>query len=304
MLRVIFVTLCLILIQATQSAHAEKRIALVIGNGAYERPGWALTNPTSDARLIADTLDGLGFDVTPEYNLSQYEMEIAFKAHSQRLLISGADTIGIIYYAGHGIESRGSNFLIPVDGRMRTEQEVWTGATNLDDALDLVWESGNRTNFVILDACRNNPLPSDNRTSDRGLANIQPAQGDGLLIAYATARGTKASDGYGTNSPYTTALANTLSREGLSAEQMLKRVARRVVRSSGGKQRPFYNSGLTGEDFYFARRSVGGFLSIAEDEMALFVAAREPCDYLDFLDRYPDSAMARNATTLSAGCSR
>ena len=308
MFRAMFVTLSLLIAQASQLAHAEKRIALVIGNSDYEKTNrageliWHLPNPQNDAQLMDTTLSRLGFNVTLGLNLSEQEMEKAFRRHALRLKAAGPDSVGVLYYAGHGIESRGANYLIPIDADMSTEQDVWAGAPSLNDVLALIAGSGNRANYIILDACRNNPLPSIGRMSRRGLAVSHIVDGDGLLTAYATAPGLKASDGRGVNSPYTRALAKVMPREGLRAEQMFKHVAQRVWRTSGGKQRPFFNSGLIGRDFYFAGRSVSRLLSIDEQEMTLFNNAAAPCDYVDFLDRYPNSILARNAQKLSQGC--
>ena len=231
-------------------AFAEARIALVIGNGDYETTGWALTNPENDARLMKQSLEAVGFDVAMLLNATEDQMEDAFASHGARLRAGGQDAVGLIYFAGHGIQSEGYNYLIPVDANARTEQDVWAQAPRLGQALQHVRAAGNGVNFVILDACRNNPLPSSNRSAGSGgLAPV--ARSRGLLVSYSTEPGFTALDGTGTNSPYTEALAQVIQQDGLIAEQVFKRVADQVNQATGGAQTPFYNSGLIGEDFCF-----------------------------------------------------
>ncbi|MEE9380089.1 MAG: caspase family protein, partial [Hyphomonadaceae bacterium] len=181
-------------------AFAEKRVALVMGNSQYQATGWQLANPENDARLVADTLKDIGYDVTLVLNADEDEMEDAFAAHGARLRAAGTDAVGVFYFAGHGIQSEGYNYLIPVDANARTEQDIWRQAPRLGQALQQIRSAGNSVNFVILDACRNNPLPSASRSvGGGGLASVK--RSSGLLIAYATEPGFTAADGAGTNSP-------------------------------------------------------------------------------------------------------
>ena len=211
---------------AFQAQADENKIALVVGNSQYEMPGWALNNPANDARLMADVLERVGFQVTVAIDLDEEEMEDAFAEHGARLSHAGADAIGVFYYAGHGVQSQGYNYLIPVDARAQTEQDVWRQAPRLGDALQYIRAAGNPVNFIILDACRNNPLPSAGRDLSGGLAPVSRA--NGLLISYATEPGYTAADGDRSNSPFTEALAAVMPTEGLIAEQVFKRVADRV----------------------------------------------------------------------------
>lgn len=231
------------------------RHALIIGNSAYQQTGWQLANPAHDARLMADTLGRVGFAVDLLIDGTEDQMEQAFAAHGARLKAAGPDAIGLIYYAGHGVQSQGLNYLVPVDANARSEQDIWRQAPRLGDALRYVEHAGNAVNFVILDACRNNPLPSATRSTGGGLAEVKPARG--LLISYSTAPGYVAYDGEGGNSTFALALADTILQQGLIAEQVFKRVADRVNQSTQGLQTPFYNSGLTGADFCFAGCSGG-----------------------------------------------
>lgn len=226
------------------------RYALVIGNSDYQQRGWALPNPANDARLMAETLSDVGFQVDLVLNASEDQMETAFAAHGARLKAGGRDAIGLIYYAGHGVQSQGLNYLVPIDANARSEQDIWRQAPRLGDALRFVEDAGNAVNFVILDACRDNPLPSATRSAGGGLAEVKPARG--LLISYSTAPGYVAYDGEGQNSAFAVALSQTLRQQNLIAEQVFKRVADSVNVATGGLQTPFYNSGLTGADFCFA----------------------------------------------------
>ena len=231
-------------------AIAEKRVALVIGNSQYEQTGWALSNPARDAKLLAESLSAVGFDVALHVDLGEEAMEDAFAAHGAKLKAAGKDAVGLIYFAGHGVQSQGRNYLVPVDADARSEQDIWRQAPRLGEALDYVKLAGNRVNFVILDACRNNPLPSSTRSAGGGLAHVDQARG--LLISYSTAPGYVAYDGDGKNSLFALSLAQNLKSEGLIAEQVFKRVAAQVSDATKGQQTPFYNSGLTGADFCFA----------------------------------------------------
>ncbi|MEE2922806.1 MAG: SUMF1/EgtB/PvdO family nonheme iron enzyme [Pseudomonadota bacterium] len=252
MLRTIVSALfCLMLgpLALSQPADAP-RYALVIGNSNYQQTGWQLPNPARDAQLMADTLSTVGFTVDLVIDGTEDEMETAFAAHGARLKAAGASAVGLIYYAGHGVQSQGLNYLVPVDANARSEQDIWRQAPRLGDALRYVEHAGNAVNFVILDACRDNPLPSATRSAAGGLAEVKPARG--LLISYSTAPGYVAYDGEGRHSTFAVALSDTIQQQNLIAEQVFKRVADRVNQSTNGLQTPFYNSGLTGADFCFA----------------------------------------------------
>jgi hypothetical protein len=281
-------------------AFAQERIALVIGNSAYEQPGWHLPNPANDAALISSALTDVGFTVTTLTDLDEDAMEQAFQEHGARLTAAGTDAIGIFYYAGHGVQSEGLNYLVPVDANAATEQDLWRQAPRLGDALRYINAADNAMNFIILDACRNNPLPSANRDlSGGGLAPVGRASG--MLISYATEPGFTAADGQDQNSPFTKALASVLPSQGLIAEQVFKRVADRVNASTSGAQTPFYNSGLTGEDFCFAGCN-NGASGISDVEQTVFNAATEPCDFAAFVDAFPASPLAVIARSRATAC--
>lgn len=281
------------------AASAEERVALVIGNSEYQQSGWHLPNPVNDAALISTALTDVGFSVTTLTDLDEDAMEQAFQEHGDRLAAAGPDAIGVFYYAGHGVQSEGLNYLVPIDADARTEQDLWRQAPRLGDALQYINAAGNAMNFIILDACRNNPLPSANRDISGGLAPVGRASG--MLISYATEPGFTAADGQDQNSPFTQALASVLPSQGLIAEQVFKRVADRVNASTGGAQTPFYNSGLTGEDFCFAGCATGSS-AISDVEQTVFNAASTPCDFAAFVDAFPDSPLAVIARSRAIDC--
>ena len=226
-------------------ADEPPRIALVIGNSNYTTPGWQLANPGNDAALLADSLTDIGFEVHTVLDADEDDMETAFQAHGERLAAAGPNAVGFFFYAGHGVQSEGLNYLVPVDLRAQTEADVWAGAPRLDNLFRHLRRAGNDTNFIVLDACRNNPLLSSTRNVAGGLAAATERDARGMLIAYATEPGAVTEDGEGaTNSPYTTALAALIKEPGLSAEALFRNVATRVEETTNDRQRPWIESGL------------------------------------------------------------
>ncbi|MGD2131520.1 MAG: SUMF1/EgtB/PvdO family nonheme iron enzyme [Maricaulaceae bacterium] len=291
---------------AAGAACAEDRIALVIGNADYERTGWSLANPVNDAQLIAAALEDVGFDVDLVIDADEDEMEDSFSRLGARLAAAGDDAVGLFYYAGHGVQSQRYNYLVPVDADANTEQDIWAQAPRLGLATDYMQAAGNQVNFVILDACRNNPLPSAGRDIGGGLARTSSSRG--MLIAYATAPGLTAADGTGTNSPFTAALASLIGTPGLSAESLFRRVAGQVETETALAQQPWYESGLRGADFCFGGCDVGdapaptGQVAAVSPDQLMYDRAETPCDFQAFLDAYPDSALAPLARSRAAGC--
>ena len=219
-----------------------RRLALVIGNGAYRDA--PLRNPVNDARALAGSLSALGFEVMKGENLGQRDMTRLIARFGERL--AGQD-VGMFFFAGHGIQMRGKNYLIPVDAQIASENSVRAEAVDVDDVLDQL--SSSPLNVVILDACRNNPFERRFRSLSSGLAQMDAPKG--TLIAYATAPGKVAQDGEGANSTYTTALLRVLAEPGLPVEAVFKRVRSEVARATGDNQIPWEASSLTG-DFYFS----------------------------------------------------
>lgn len=235
------VLFAILLLAVSPLQAAEKRVALVIGNSAY--PTSPLTNPVNDARDIAATLRRLDFTVIEKTDVSQKEMNRAIAQFGEKLT---NDTVALFYYAGHGMQVKGKNYLIPVDAQITSEASARAETVDVDTVLDQLGHSP--FNIVILDACRNNPFERRFRSTSGGLAQMDAPKG--TLIAYATAPGKVASDGSGRNGLYTQELLKNLHTPGLPLEAVFKRVRNGVMQASGDAQTPWESSSLTG-DFYF-----------------------------------------------------
>jgi WD40 repeat protein len=232
---------------ATQQTDnsTKKRIALLIGNGAYLNS--ILANPENDAREFKNELIRFGFDVFEYENLNQIQMKKAIDEFGVKL--KNYD-VGLFYYAGHGIQSKGINYLIPVDAILGSEQQIEYDCVQADRILGAMEASGAKVNIMILDACRNNPFErSWTRTiSGKGLAYMNAPSG--TLIAYATAPGSTASDGSGKNGLYTSAILESIKIPNLTILQMFQNVRSIVSQKSNKQQIPWESTSLTG-DFYF-----------------------------------------------------
>ncbi|MBL8704156.1 MAG: caspase family protein, partial [Rhodospirillales bacterium] len=219
------------------------KIALVIGNAAYKEA--PLKNPVNDARAMAAKLRQLGFQVIAQENATKAQMEKSVLDFGEAL---SAGAVGMFYYAGHGLQVNGRNFLVPVDATMRSEQRVRLETLDVDILLDQMDVAKSGVNLVILDACRNNPFERRLRSTGSGLAQINAPQG--TLIAYATAPGKVAADGEGANGVYTARLLQHMSAPGLAIEEVFKRVRSDVARDTAGAQTPWESSSLTGGFFF------------------------------------------------------
>ncbi|CDH44614.1 exported hypothetical protein [Candidatus Contendobacter odensis Run_B_J11] len=224
-------------------ALAEPRTALVIGNGAYaDAP---LRNPANDARDVAAKLRELGFQVIERLDADRQTLRLALREFEQQLRQRRG--VGLFYYAGHGVQIKGQNYLIPVGVDIRQEFEIPDEGVDADAVLRAMESAGNGLNIVILDACRNNPFARS--LGSRGLARMDGPVG--TFIAYATAPGAISLDGSsGRNSPYTRSLLAAMSTPGLGLEQIFKQVLVAVEQETGGSQVPWVASSLRG-DFYF-----------------------------------------------------
>jgi hypothetical protein len=222
---------------------AQKRIALVIGNSSYEsRP---LKNPVNDAEDMAIFLKSAGFQVTEIKNADIFQLRSAIKKFEHDLSIYD---VGLIYYSGHGVEFRGSNYLIPVDAQLRNEQDIPRQGYDIGNVLVRASKSNEKTLIFILDACRNSPIFSQNRSTTDGLTQVLAPSG--AIVAFSAAPGQVASDGNGRNSPYTAALLSQARMPNKKIEDILKETSKIVSQNTGGRQIPWYNSSLVG-DFYF-----------------------------------------------------
>jgi hypothetical protein len=228
-----------------QTSPLSKRIALVIGNGGYTSAP-PLKNPPNDARDMAATLKTLGFDVTSGINVTQKEMKRLIREFGLKLKAGGS---GLFYYAGHGVQSKGRNYLIPVDAEIQSEAEVEDSGVDAGLVLNYMDDAQNGLNIVILDACRNNPFARSFRSANDGLAQVDAPTG--TLIAYATAPGRVASDGTNQNGLYTAELLKQMRTPGVSVTDMFMRVRAEVMKQTANKQVPWEASSLVGS-FYFA----------------------------------------------------
>ena len=224
------------------AANAEPRVALVIGNAAY--PAAPLRNPANDANAIAARLRAMGFEVVLRTNVTQREFTRAVSQFGQALK---PGSVALFYYAGHGMQVRGRNFLIPVDADIQSEASARSESVDLDLVLEQLGPS--RLSMVILDACRNNPFEGKFRTTrGSGLAQVDAPKG--TLLAYATAPGKVASDGEGVNGLYTAELLKAMEIPGAKVEEVFKAVRVNVIKATAGEQIPWESSSLTG-DYYF-----------------------------------------------------
>lgn len=239
---------------ATVPGQPETRIALVIGNGAYAGVG-ALANPGNDARAIEATLKKIGFTtVTLQLDLPRERLLDALKSFAREA--EKADW-ALVYFAGHGLELGGINYLVPVDAKLASDRDAAYEAVELQRVLDAV-SGAKRIGLVILDACRDNPFSrtmtrsmASTRSIGRGLAQIEPE--GATLVAYAAKHGQVAMDGTGSNSPFVTALIKNLETPGLEINLLFRKVRDDVLAATGRRQEPFVYSSLPGEAFYFRK---------------------------------------------------
>jgi uncharacterized caspase-like protein len=237
------------LLLVCQPAWAEKRVALVLGNAAYQNVA-KLPNPVNDGAVIAATLRNAGFDVVDSrQDLSAAETRRTLRDFADRA--RDAD-IAVVYYAGHGIEVDGANYLIPVDAKLERDTDVYDEALSLDRVL-LAIEPAKKLRLVILDACRDNPFSKNmkrtlaTRAIGQGLAKIEPTSPN-MLIAYSAKAGSTAADGDGRNSPFTVALSKHLTTPGLDVRRAFGFVRDEVLKTTSNRQEPFVYGSLGGED--------------------------------------------------------
>ncbi len=234
---------------AVPGGPSAVRIALVIGNSNYASA--PLKNPVNDATDMAAALREAGFQVTLGTDWTKRQMETAIREFGTRLRSGG---IGLFYFAGHGMQVRGRNYLVPVGFELGTESDVEYEAVDASRVLGQMEDAGNGLNVVILDACRNNPFGRGFRSAEQGLAQVTAPTGS--FIGYATAPGSVAADGAGRNGTYTAALLEALRVPGLKVEDVFKRVRQTVAGQTGRKQVPWDSSSLVG-DFYFTEAPSG-----------------------------------------------
>ena len=240
----------------THSASAESRLALVIGQSAY-RSVPALPNPANDARAVTQLLTDSGFEVSTASDLSQNQMREVVSEFAGKVAAKGADTVALVFYAGHGLQIDGENFLVPIDIDPKREADIPIQAVRLNDILNTLTSVPSKMRILMLDACRNNPFP-DLKTAGGGLALVDAKIGaPGTFLSFSTSPGAVAEDGSGSNSPYTNALLAAGKEQNIPIEETFKRVRLAVNKVTEGRQTPWDSSSLT-EDFRFSGASVAG----------------------------------------------
>ena len=287
----------------------EQRLALIIGNGSYKTA--PLSNPVNDVRLMETVLKQSGFTVIKAENASLRETRRLVRDFGDKLKQRGG--VGLFYFAGHGVQVRGENYLVSIDSDIRNEDEVAEDALNASLVLEKMQSAGNRMNLVILDACRNNPFAVRNRSSASGLATMSAPSGS--MVAYATSPGSVASDGTGQNGLYTQHLAQVLSQPGLPVEEVFKQVRTLVRRDSKGQQTPWENTALEGQ-FYFkpvalaalAPAAAGPAIPEASDSVRLELSLWETVknsgsasELQTYLTRYPQGVFTQVAQSRLLG---
>jgi len=242
----------LVALPAWAQADAPRRVALVVGNNAYA--AGPLLNPVNDARAMAASLQAAGFSVILRTDATQPQLLAALREFGSRLKDGGPGTAGLFYFAGHGMQIRGRNFLIPIGANIEHEDELAYQALDAQAVMDKMESAGNGTNIVILDACRNNPFVRSFRSARQGLAQMDAPVGS--VVAFSTAPGSVASDGGGTNGLYTAHLLTAMKSPGVKVEEVFKQVRVAVLRDTAGKQVPWEATSLVG-DFYFVAAQPG-----------------------------------------------
>ena len=235
---------------STQAQESNsKRIALVIGNSTYENVA-ELKNPINDSADIASSLTSLGFEVMLHTNLTQGSMLDTFRGFRRQ---ADKAEIALVYFAGHGIEIDRQNYLLPVDAVLETDSDVNFEAVKLETMI-FAASGAERLSMIIVDACRNNPFAASMKRSNssraigHGLSAVEPSRN--TLVAYAAKEGTTAADGAGRNSPYASALIETLKQPGLEVGLMMRRVRDEVLKSTAGKQEPFVYGSLSADQIF------------------------------------------------------
>jgi uncharacterized caspase-like protein len=287
---------------ANANGEPERRVALVIGNDTYPQLHDQLANAGADARGVAGLLEKNGFDVTVKTNVKRRELYQLIDAFGAKIMAS-PDTVGLFYYAGHGIQANGKNYLIPVDADLVSEADLEPETVDVGKVLRAMQEARNRVNIVLLDACRNNPLPKG-RSLTRGLAKMDAP--NGTFVGYAAAPGQTAMDGPpGGNGMFTGKLLKQIAERGLSIEEAFKRTIAEVRQNTHDRQVPWYESSLEG-NFYFVGPTtvtIAPQPAIVDRDAIFWSSVKDSTSRVDFeayLKQYPDghfADLARNRLT-------
>jgi Caspase domain len=283
-------------------AHAQTRIALVIGNSAYQKVA-NLANPAHDAQDVSESLRRLGFTVNTVIDADFDGFRRALRDFGR--MAPNAD-MAVFYFAGHGVEIDGNNWLLPTDAELRSDVDARTEAIGLRSAMDAV-AAAKTLGLVILDACRNNPFSSLRRAAATrsvqmlGLAPVEPA--DNVLVAYAARDGTVAADGAGRNSPYAAALLKHIETPGLEVDFLFRNIRDDVMAATRNEQQPFVYGSLSSTEIYFKAPPVGPAVAVdatpppdaAEIAWSFLRATNDVSTLTRFVDRFPESSRVSDA---------
>ena len=270
----------------------ETRVALVIGNSDYRSA--PLDNPANDASDLAAALEKLGFNVLVRENVGERGLKEAVDVFAKHLQKGG---IGLFFFAGHGVQLKDQNFLLPVDVGFESEADVSFKSVSAEYVLSRMAEAGNRINIVILDACRNNPLQQSRKTINKGLGVMNVGRAEkGTFIAYATSPGSTAADGTGRNGLYTKHLLRSLETVDSDIDKVFGRVRTGVVQYTGGEQVPWTSSSVIGSFYFDVKEDVAALQRPVQQTIATHEAAAEPAaapfdpaQERDFWERIKDS---------------
>src|SRR5437016_2883928 len=307
------VLLPLVLSLMPGAARAEKRIALVVGNAAYQ--AGALATPANDAGLIAQTLQAAGFDVVGARDLDQDSLRRALRDFLEKAAAAGPDTVAFIYVSGYGLQLEGENYFVPIDAKVARDSDVAAEALRLSDYLRPLAALKLKASIVVLDAARSNPFVKSGSPLAGGLALVEPEPG--LLIAFNAAPGTVAPEGQGPYGAYAQALAEMMREGGLPLAGVFDRARLRVNEVTKGAEVPWHASKLETSLVFFERASDAPPPAVSIEQTAAmrarpmrdlgaqdaYVAALERDTlqgYLDFLAAYPDDPIAAPSAAIGA----
>jgi Caspase domain len=290
----------------------EQRVALVMGNSHYQNAP-ELPNPDHDAQSVAEFLNSAGFEVVEATDLTQNDMIKVVQDFSARVTAHGPNTVAMIYYAGHGVQMAGENYLVPIDAKVSSPGDIAGNSLRLVDVMATLERLPSRMRIVMLDACRNNPFPATD-DAGRGLAIVDAPNGS--IVGYSTAPGAEALDGNNGHSPYTNAFLNLARQPNVPIEQLFKRVRLEVNHATSGQQTPWESSSLISDFTFFGDTAVAAIRAPANEPVVQMAsnlpsrAARQAYDfvvsegkasyYQEFLDHYPHDPLCDNIRVLLA----